>query len=63
MATSQVLMHRTEDKNVDHLLARFIETLLDVETELQDADDGQWDTILRNACRTRMDQRGVFNGV
>jgi len=53
MTTSQVLARRYRDVDIDNLLAHFVETLLDVESELESANDWQWDTIVRDACRTR----------
>lgn len=51
MTTSQVLMRRYRDVDVDHLLEHFVETLLDVEGELNHASEWQWDTVVREACQ------------
>jgi len=53
MTASQVLARRYRGVDIDNLLAHFVETLLDVESELEAASDWQWDTVVRDACRTR----------
>ncbi len=56
MTTSQVLLRRYSDVDINNLLSHFVDTLLDVEQELEAASDWQWDTIVRDACRKRKNE-------
>ncbi len=54
---ARLFVKRLDNLDCDAILADFVETLLDVETDLRDATEWQWDGIVRDACRQRKDER------